>query len=130
MNDGNIVLLIDDDEITNFISVAVIERTNKFSHIEIAGSGKEGLEYLQTCLSEKKNLPSLILLDINMPIMTGWQFLEELERFADRVLEKAKIFMLSSSQNPEDLLKANKHPFLSGFIRKPLKFEKFIQLDI
>ena len=123
-------MLIDDDDTANFISSVIIEKTNKFGHIEIARSGKLGLEYLHTCLSENKDLPSLILLDINMPIMTGWQFLEELEGNANALLDKTKIYMLSSSQNPEDFVRADIHPFVTGFIRKPLEFETFNRLEI
>ena len=108
-------MLIDDDEPTNFLSKMLIEEAGCAEHVQVADSGQMALEYL----SDENNNPDLILLDINMPAMNGWEFLEKY-----RKLEKAKkgiiIIMLTTSLNPDDKTKANQTPEIAGFENKPL----------
>lgn len=114
----NTIMLIDDDEPTNFLSKMLIEEAGCAEHIQVAESGKMALDYL----SNDKNSPDLIFLDINMPAMNGWEFLEKY-----RKLKKEKkgviIIMLTTSLNPDDKIKAGKTPEISGFENKPLNPE-------
>lgn len=115
----NTILLIDDDEPTNFLSRMLIEEAHCAEHIQIADSGKVALDYL----SNGNNSPDLIFLDINMPAMNGWEFLEKY-----RELEKVKqgkiiIIMLTTSLNPDDKIKAGQIPEIAGFEIKPLSSE-------
>jgi CheY-like chemotaxis protein len=115
----NTIMLIDDDEPTNFLSKMLIEEAHCTEHIQVADSGKMALEYL----SNGNNSPDLIFLDINMPAMNGWEFLEKY-----RELEKAKqgkivIIMLTTSLNPDDKIKAGQIPEIAGFENKPLSSE-------
>ncbi|MEO5983989.1 MAG: response regulator [Ferruginibacter sp.] len=115
----NTVMLIDDDEPTNFLSKMLIEEAHCADHIQIAESGKLALDYL----SRSNKSPDLIFLDINMPAMNGWEFLDKY-----RELEKAKqgkivIIMLTTSLNPDDKVKAGQMPEIAGFENKPLSPE-------
>jgi CheY-like chemotaxis protein len=121
----NCVLLIDDDEPTNFMSNMVLEEAECASHIQIMQSAKNALDYL-TKSDDPGNenvempYPELIFLDVNMPAMNGWEFLDkynELQRFKSK---KPIIIMLTTSINPDDQLKANQIPLVAGFENKPL----------
>jgi len=122
----NCVLVIDDDEPTNFFARMVLEESGCVNHIKIVQSGREALDYLAK--SETGNPdpdfpgPDLIFLDINMPAMDGWEFLEEYKKLniAGRII----VVMLTTSLFPEDELKAEKMPEISGFENKPLTAEK------
>ncbi len=122
----NCIMLIDDDELTNFINRMVLEKCGCTRHIQIAEGGWEALDYL--IKSEEANdedlypSPDLIYLDINMPGMNGWEFLEEYKKINLR--NRTILVMLSTSLFPEDELKAEEIPEISGFENKPLTREK------
>ncbi|MBY0426604.1 MAG: response regulator, partial [Cytophagales bacterium] len=96
-------MLVDDNDTDNFISQKIIELTGFSKKIIVKNSGKSALEYLQTNENNPENLPELIFLDINMPIVDGFVFLFEFERFSDLLKDKCKIAILSSSDNKRDI---------------------------
>jgi CheY-like chemotaxis protein len=115
----NCVLLIDDDEPTNFLNKLTLEQACCTRHIRIAPSGQAALDYLRSS-PEDCPRPDLIFLDINMPAMDGWEFLGiyrtlPAEKKADTVL-----IMLTTSLNPDDELRTRAIPEVSGFEHKPL----------
>ncbi|MEP7376760.1 MAG: response regulator [Chitinophagaceae bacterium] len=122
----NCVLVIDDDEPTNFFTQMILEESGCTHHIKIAQSGQEALDYL--IQSEAGNnpvlypCPDLIFLDINMPAMDGWEFLEECKKL--NVDSRIIVVMLTTSLFPEDKLRAERMPEISGFENKPLTEEK------
>ncbi|MCW3090566.1 MAG: response regulator receiver [Ferruginibacter sp.] len=122
----NCILLIDDDEPTNFISNMLLEDAGCSNHIQIEESGKGALDYLeQTALTGRNGnvlpFPELIFLDINMPAMNGWEFLE---KYSQSILPQQHpeviIIMLTTSINPDDKLRADCIPLVAGFANKPL----------
>jgi CheY-like chemotaxis protein len=120
----NCILLIDDDEPTNFLNRLTLEQANCTRDIRIAQSGQEALDYLHSCGQGRPPRPDLIFLDINMPAMDGWEFLEKYrslpsERKADIVL-----IMLTTSLNPDDELRTQSIPEVSGFENKPLSQQR------
>ena len=122
----NCVLLIDDDEPTNFLNNMFIEEANCSEHIKVACGGHAALTYLNsadpTANSGNEPFPDLIFLDINMPAMDGWEFLDKYKEIKTRT--KPIIVMLTTSINPDDVLKAYTVPEVSGFENKPLTIEK------
>src|SRR5436190_19995991 len=107
----NTIMLIDDDEPTNFLSKMLIEEAHCAEHIQVADSGKMALEYL----SKSSDCPDLIFLDINMPAMNGWEFLDKYRELEKHKKGKIIIIMLTNSLNPDDKVKASQMPEIAGF---------------
>jgi CheY-like chemotaxis protein len=118
------VLLIDDDAINNFINVNLLRTLSISDDIQTALNGEEGLKYIMQCPSEKT--PSLIFLDINMPVMNGFEFLERYNEISFENKDKVKVVMLSTSSNQDDLNKVNSLGL--KLINKPLTQEKILSL--
>ena len=123
MSPINHILLIDDDYICNFIHEKVVQTSGLCEHIKTVLRGIDGLQYLKMCTTENKPLPDIIFLDINMPEMNGWDFLDHFAQLDAEIREGVQIYMLSSSQNEGDLLKASNNSLVSGFLHKPLSIE-------
>ena len=122
MNKVNNILIIDDDDVSNFIYKKVIESTNSAENITTFERAKEALEYLKDIAGNTpESFPDIIFLDINMPVMNGWQFLEHYQEQFGESLEKRPILcMLSSSVYQEDIAKAYTYPDVKEYISKPL----------
>jgi CheY-like chemotaxis protein len=127
-NKINCILLIDDDDASNFISQHVIKKANITDNIVTVLNGKEAIDYLTNGGKFKENgpafpCPALIFLDINMPVMDGWQFLKEYEKLEKEQKGQIIIMMLTTSFNPDDKKKADNIPEVSGYQNKPLTVE-------
>lgn len=122
----NCVLLIDDDEPTNFLNQVVIESSGYAEQIKTVQSGQEALDYLTNTSAADHTYPcpDLIFLDINMPAMNGWEFLENYRNLDEESKGKVMIVMLTTSLFPEDKMHATELPEVSGFENKPLTREK------
>ena len=124
----NCILLVDDDEPTNFINKIIIEQLACTERIEIAQTGKEALKYLTSSDFPGHSdgiypAPDLIFLDINMPSMNGWEFLDLYKRLKKDQRGRIVIVMLTTSLSPNDIQRANEIPDVTGFEHKPLKKE-------
>jgi CheY-like chemotaxis protein len=126
-------MLIDDDEPTNFLSNMIIEEAGCTKHIQIEDSGKRAIHYLAT--SEKLAAgnkdypwPDLIFLDINMPAMNGWEFLDRYNEMGKKHNGKIKIVMLTTSLDPDDEIKAKKNAGVTDFRHKPLTEEMLSEI--
>jgi CheY-like chemotaxis protein len=132
----NCILLIDDDEPTNFLNKMTLEQAGCTHHIRVAQSGQEALDYLSGCsvsddgsaCGPGRPRPDLIFLDINMPAMDGWEFLEKYRSLPDDKKADIVLIMLTTSLNPDDELKTRAIPEVSGFYNKPLNQEQVAQL--
>ncbi|WP_281310077.1 response regulator [Flavobacterium flavigenum] len=122
----NCVLLIDDDFATNFINKKIVEKAGITMHIQIALNGKEAIDYLcnkgkfksSEAVSPK---PGLIFLDINMPVMDGWEFINAYKNLVpDEQKKKINIIMLTSSFNPADKAKADSIKEIADYRQKTL----------
>lgn len=123
------VLLVDDDEINNFISIKLIKKALLNTDIMACLNGKYAIEQLSDIQrKDPEKLPDYILLDINMPIMNGWEFLDEYKRLNLDPLGKSKIYIISSSVFSNDINKARSYPLVKDFISKPLNVEKIKEL--
>lgn len=121
------ILLIDDNPLDNYINQFVLENENFCLEILAVQSAGDGLDFLK----EKKDpalLPEIIFLDINMPLVDGFGFLEEFAKLSEEINSKSKIIMLSSSLNPRDVERAKADPYVVKFIAKPLTTESLSEL--
>lgn len=119
------ILLVEDDPITNFINQRLIKKVNPSLQVTISHNGKEGLTYILECKAKNQRIPQLIFLDINMPVMDGFEFLQEFQKI--KLEEPTVIVMLTTSTHLKDLDKL----FQSGnsdIIAKPFSEEKFIAI--
>ncbi len=116
------VLLIDDDEPTNFINKKIIESSELVEDIHITQSGQEALNFLshRSEQDERHPPPDLIFLDINMPAMDGWEFLDHYRKLATGKKDSIIIVMLTTSLNPDDEVKARESKEVNAFRNKPL----------
>lgn len=120
VNALDVVMLVDDNDTDNFISKRIIEITKFANHVEVKSSGKGALDYLKQYENVPESLPSIIFLDINMPIVDGFVFLYEFEKFNELVRNKCKVIILSSSDNKRDIDKIVNNDHVIKFITKPL----------
>jgi CheY-like chemotaxis protein len=123
----NSVLLVDDDNINNFINERLIKKLAMTQHVNIAVNGEEALDFLRKKNSVQEAMPDLILLDINMPVMDGFEFLKEYEKLEIADKEKVVITMLTTSTNPGDMDKFSKAK-VASYINKPLTEPKLIEI--
>lgn len=126
----NCVLLVDDDPATNFLHRLVLRDSGQVRHVHDVLSADMAMQYLQQCQSGKCTSshppPDLILLDLNMPGTTGWQFLE---RFQDAQMSvNPVICILTTSANPADRELAASHGQVHDFLTKPLDANGFSKL--
>ncbi|MBO9567012.1 MAG: response regulator [Niastella sp.] len=126
------VLLIDDDEPTNFLNKMIIEETGYVKEVKVTQSARDALDYLsgkqQSAEGGKLPTPELILLDINMPAMDGWEFLERYDKLSPEQKAAIIVVMLTTSFNPEDESKASRISYISSYRNKPLTQETVIEI--
>ena len=113
------VLLIEDDPITVLVCDRMIKMTSFADKVTTCENGQIAIELI-TSLEASQNLPPIIFLDINMPVMNGWDFLEEFETVKLKFKNLPRIYLLSSTVDPEDHKRAKKFPQVADFMSKPL----------
>ncbi|RYD81546.1 MAG: response regulator [Sphingobacteriales bacterium] len=113
-------LLIDDNEIDSFINKKLLQKTNFSQTIVEVYSAIKGLEFLRENKDNPEKLPDIIFLDIMMPVMDGFDFLDEYDKLPQEIKSKPKIIMLSSTESFKDLNRANSNKYVYKFLNKPL----------
>lgn len=122
----NKILCVDDDPITLMLCKKVIAKANFSEEIESAKDGVEALKFFDSLTengSKSETYPELIFLDLNMPIMDGWEFLDEFSKNLTQSFPKTKIIVLSSSIDPKDINKSKSYPMVLDFLPKPITVE-------
>jgi CheY-like chemotaxis protein len=119
----NCILLVDDNPDDNFYHERVIKKNDAAVTVVAKQTGMDALEYLKSKKADSNIHPDLILLDINMPGMNGWEFLEEYNKLEKQFQSHAIVVMLTTSGNPDDKMKAKLFSSVSDFKTKPLTKE-------
>ena len=125
MENKKIIAIIDDDDIYQFAATKSITATNLAKRVNLFSDGQEALDYFKEHRDDPEKLPDLIFLDLNMPITDGWQFLEQYALLKPTFNKEIKIYMMSSSLNPDDLIQARNSTEVSDYIVKPIFSDKY-----
>ncbi|WP_256003799.1 MULTISPECIES: response regulator [Pedobacter] len=120
------LLAIDDDDINIFIIKKILEKTGFEVSFSSSSNGQEAFDYLSGLISSGSTFPQLILVDINMPVLNGWDFLSAYEKLD--APKNVHIYMLSSSVYENDIEKAKSFRTVKGFISKPLSIDRLSEL--
>lgn len=130
------ILCVDDDAITLMLCKKVIAKAEFASQIETSNNGEEALQYFENLKKEKEannvvSEPQLIFLDLNMPIMNGWEFLDIFSK-SDyyTIFPEVKVIVLSSTIDPRDIEKAKQYPMVLNFLSKPITIEMLKSITI
>lgn len=125
----NIIWIVDDDFIYQTIVKKIIQKTDVFSAHSSFSNGKEAINTLKNTLEENKlYLPDIILLDINMPVMDGWEFMEEIKKIDYNINNQIKIYIVSSSIAIEDKNKSKSYTDIVGYIPKPITVKDLLAI--
>lgn len=122
------ILLVDDDESNNFLHKMIVKQAGLNVTIKVACNGLEALDFLNNrgkfSLEEKPTKPGMIFLDINMPSMNGWEFLEAFKKLPENQKSNIAMMLLTTSLDKVDLQRASSYMELKSFINKPLSISK------
>ena len=121
------ILIVDDDQISNFLTTNVIKRNSKNPEITVCLDGKEAYDLLQVKINNSCQLPDLILLDINMPNMNGFDFLEAFRQFQD-CGHMPVIIIITTSDHIYDIERLKDFPEVEVYLNKPLKEDNFLYI--
>ena len=120
--------LVDDDDVFVFLTTKAIEQTKLVDLIKVFENGLDALNFLKENKNNVDALPEIILLDLSMPIMNVWQFLEEYTKVNPTIGKKITIYICSSSISPDDVKRAKTISEVSDYIIKPITKDKLIDL--
>lgn len=124
----DIIALIDDDPAFVYITEKIIEKTNQFREVMVFDNGLNALNYLKENIGNSLHLPNIIFLDLSMPVMDGWQFLEEYALLNIENKSKITVYICSSSISPYDITRAKSISEVTDFIIKPITKEKLTEI--
>lgn len=122
------VFFIDDDQLFVFLTKKTIEATNIAARIKEFRDGEEAINYLKRITNKKSLLPDIILVDLNMPVMDGWEFLNEYILLSPQIKKKTTIYLVSSSISPHDIDRAKNIQIVTDYFVKPLAKESVANL--
>ena len=120
------LLVVDDDDINLFIIKKIVEKTGFDIDMVARSNGQQAIDYINEAIVQNNPLPKMSLIDINMPVMNGWEFIEAYEALA--IEHKVDMYILSSSVYENDIEKTKSYKAVKGFISKPLSMERLTEL--
>ncbi len=118
----DLACIVEDDPVHVFLTKKFLDMTGKINNIMICGNGKEAYDKLNAIITAGEKMPELILLDLNMPVWDGWQFLDEFTKIP--VDKEIRIYILTSSANREDMERAEQYNLRSNYLVKPITLEQ------
>jgi two-component SAPR family response regulator len=121
----NLIAIVDDDPIFSFIEKKIVEETNLVNQIRIFNNGLKALDFIKLNAGKSELLPDIILLDLNMPVMDGWEFLDEYIDVKHTLGKKITIYIVAYALSAADIERVNNINEVSDFIIKPMTREKF-----
>lgn len=128
MKNSKTLILIDDDEIIIYLTKRLVAQTNLIGLDNVFRNGKEAIEYLTENAENIDLLPEIIFLDLYMPIMDGWQFLDEYIKIKPKINKEITIYIITSSVSPDDIIRAKSFNEVYDYITKPITKEHFIEI--
>ncbi|AFL81604.1 response regulator containing a CheY-like receiver domain and an HTH DNA-binding domain [Aequorivita sublithincola DSM 14238] len=122
-------IIIDDDAINNFLTKMILKKSFDSVKVNDFKIPEDGLKFIEseTSINESDG-KTIVFLDINMPTISGWDFLEAFELLNPAIKEHYTIYILSSSVDPSDINRARTNPLVKGFLEKPLKKEVILKI--
>ena len=124
------IFLVDDEDVFRFLVKKTINKTEFIGDTMEFGNGLMCLEYLREHAMSEDLLPEIIFLDLSMPVMDGWDFLEAFRKLKASIKKKIAVYIMSSSISPDDMNRAKESEDVSGFLIKPItapQLQKVIQ---
>jgi CheY-like chemotaxis protein len=122
MNKLKSILLIDDDDVTNFLHRSLLSELDLAENIIVKNNGLDGLKYIQS-LKNGTPYPDMIMVDLKMPVMDGFEFMQEFQKLKASEGKSSKLVALTTSSNPSDIKKIDEIG-IDGFMNKPLNKDK------
>ena len=123
-----VIWVVDDDPVYQIIINKIIQRSGFFSAVSTYKNGKIALDAFQQLLDNDTALPDIILLDINMPVMDGWEFMEELGLIKPKFMKQIVVYIVSSSIALEDKNKSKSYENILGYLSKPVTVDDLISI--
>jgi CheY-like chemotaxis protein len=128
MNTHNRICIVDDDWIYQLVIRRMIEKQTPAPQVLTYSNGQEAIDALRAAAADAEALPDVLLLDINMPVMDGWEFMDEYILLKPSLARPPRIYIISSSIAPQDHEKARSYADISGFLTKPVTEETLERL--
>lgn len=122
------VLIVDDDRVYRFAAVKIIAATEMAGSIIECNDGQEALNFIKRHMDDPTNLPDIIFLDINMPVMNGWDFLTAFSTIASKLSKTIHVYVVTSSIDKTDVERAKEFSLITDYIVKPVTKETFSRL--
>jgi CheY-like chemotaxis protein len=124
----NTFCIVDDDDLYQFTTTLLLKKTDLVNKIIVFSNGLKAINFLKDEMGHVENIPDILFLDINMPVMDGWEFLEEYLLIKPMMPKTVVIYMVSSSVDERDVLKAKSISALSGYLIKPISSENIMDV--
>ena len=122
------IWIVDDDNIFQIIVRKIIGKMELFSSFSSYKNGKDAIDALKKAAENNENIPDIILLDINMPVMDGWECMDEIVSYKSKLNQKIAIYIVSSSIAVQDKDKAKTYAEILGFLSKPITMDALYEI--
>lgn len=122
------VYIIDDDLVYQYTAIKTLGNIIDNSSIKVFPDGEEAINFISQHIENNEELPDVIFLDLNMPIMDGWEFLNEFKKFKTRYNKLTHIYLVSSSNDDTDTERANKFNLVEGYLVKPVSQQIYLEI--